>query len=138
MAQEPRKAARTVVAAEVRLDRAQPDPGEVITWNIRETLAARPIQRGQLLVTVADLDGPWVLELLLPDARVGHLFTAQERLRPDLEVSFILATDPNKQLTGRIKQVAKSTKLDEQHGQSVLVTVSFSEKEVDYLRPEPA
>ena len=112
-----------------------PIHGEVITWSVRETLAARPVNRGQLLMTVADLNGPWVVELMLPDRRVGHLLTAQERSGSELAVSFILASDPNQQIEGRIKDVAASTKLDEDHGQSVLVTVSFNSEDVEFLRP---
>ena len=52
--------------------------GEVLTANLNELLAARPVTRGQILMTIADLKGAWVLELHLPDKRVGHLNAARE------------------------------------------------------------
>ena len=112
-----------------------PLAGEVVTWSLRDKLASRPVTRGQLMMTVADLSGPWVLELLVSDRRVGHLLNAQQQIRSDLDVSFILAAAPNEEFQGRIKKVAKSAQLDEAHGQSVLVTVSIDKHELELLRP---
>ena len=45
-------------------------------------------------MTVADLEGPWGLELRIPDDRVGHVLDALPKGGGTLDVSFILATDP--------------------------------------------
>ena len=52
--------------------------GTVLTWNVQELLAARPVTRGQVLLTVADLSGPWVLEIRMPDDRIGHVLAAED------------------------------------------------------------
>ena len=44
-----------------------PIDGQIITWNLDERLMDRPVERGQMLMEVADLNGPWCLELNLPD-----------------------------------------------------------------------
>ena len=50
-----------------------PLTGAVVTWNVRQLLEARPVQKGQALMQVADLTGPWVLEIEVPDDRIGHV-----------------------------------------------------------------
>lgn len=112
-----------------------PIDGVVIGWDLREHLAARPVQRGQRLMTVADLEGPWLLELNLADRRLGHFLTAQNNLSEDLEVSFILATDPGQRHTGRIRSVAKAATLDQQHGQTVHIKVGLSDISLQHAHP---
>ena len=51
-----------------------------ITWDVEQLLAARPVQRGQALLTVANVDGPWILELQVPDDEAGYLLDAQSEL----------------------------------------------------------
>jgi multidrug efflux pump subunit AcrA (membrane-fusion protein) len=112
-----------------------PIDGEIISWGLSENLAARPVQRGQRLMTVADLKGQWILELDLADRRLGHLLTAQQQWGDDLNVTFILATDPGQRHTGRIQSVAKATTIDENHGQSARVTVDLRNTQLTNPRP---
>ena len=112
-----------------------PIQGQVTTWQVEDLLASRPVQRGQALLTVADTDGPWVVELLVPDRRIGHVRAAQAELQPDLEVSFILATDPSVTYRGRIADVALSAEVDDEQGNSVLVTVAIDRETIPALRP---
>ncbi len=115
-----------------------PAAGQVVTWNVEQTLDRRPVRRGQRLMQIADAQGPWVLELHLPDRHVGHVLAAQSEAGANLEVEFILATDPETTFTGRIERVAETTDNDEVHGPSVLVTVSLDERtrsQIAGLRP---
>lgn len=112
-----------------------PIAGQVLTWDVSQLLQARPVHRGQALLTVADLDGPWVLEIQVPDHRIGHLLTARNELGENLAVSFILATDPDVTYHGEIEKVALSTDLDENQSPSVLVTVHIDRGEIPRLRP---
>lgn len=50
-----------------------PQRGQVVTWKVRELLLARPVSRGQALLTLANPDGPWELELYLPERRLKHV-----------------------------------------------------------------
>ena len=79
--------------------------GQVLTWDLKPLLEARPVQRGQVLMTVADLEGPWILELQIADDQAGHVLEAQQRAAAPLEVSFVLATDPRKTYEGTIERV---------------------------------
>jgi len=58
-----------------------PIDGVVVTWDLRRRLIHRPVERGQVLMRVADPRGPWQLELDVPEDRMGHIVRAQrERL----------------------------------------------------------
>jgi multidrug efflux pump subunit AcrA (membrane-fusion protein) len=112
-----------------------PIDGQALTWKLTELLATRPVERGQSLLTVADVDGPWVVELRVPDDRAGHVLTARDELKPDLDVSFAPSSDPGREYQGRIGEVAMSTEVDETAGPTVLVTVEFDRQNVTALRP---
>jgi hypothetical protein len=112
-----------------------PIDGQALTWNLQSLLEARPVERGQALLRVADLEGPWEVELRVPDDRTGHVLAAREALRPDLEVSFALASDPALQYRGRISQLALATEVDDAKGATVLAKVSFDRKGLAELRP---
>jgi multidrug efflux pump subunit AcrA (membrane-fusion protein) len=112
-----------------------PLTGSVITWNVRQLLEARPIQKGQILMQVADLRGSWVLEVEVPDDRIGHVLAARDRSRPDLEVSFMLATEPGIAYQGKIEKVAMSTDVRPPEKANVLVTVSIDRDQIPRLRP---
>src|SRR5208337_865382 len=49
-----------------------PMDGEVLTWDVQQLLQDRPVDRGQALLTVGDLSGPWRLDLRIPDREVAH------------------------------------------------------------------
>lgn len=112
-----------------------PLTGQVITWNVRQLLEARPVQRGQVLLQVADLSGPWVVEVEVPDDQVGHVLKARQELRPDLAVSFMLATEPGFAHEGVIEKVAMATDVRPSEMASVLVTVRIDRDQVPGLRP---
>lgn len=61
-----------------------PANGQVVTWDVRNVLSQRPVQRGQRLLRIADIDGPWQLELHMPEDRMGHVVRAQQELREGL------------------------------------------------------
>jgi multidrug efflux pump subunit AcrA (membrane-fusion protein) len=85
-----------------------PIAGRVLTWDVDHRLLARPVERGEVLVTVADLSADWQLELEVPDDRVGYVLAAQQELRPDLPVRFRLSSDERERHTGHIVEVCQT------------------------------
>ena len=112
-----------------------PISGEVMTWNLAERLRSRPVQRGQLLLDVAKLDGPWTLELNLPDRRIAHVLRADKVSDEPLRVTFLLASQTAKTYSGRVVKLAKATRVDPEIGQNLLVTVEFDPTEVEFRKP---
>lgn len=92
-----------------------PIDGRVITWDVPRLLEARPVVQGQILMTVADLEGPWVVELRVPDDRVGHVVQRRRDGDGRLAVSFIIATDPSVTHHGELAELALASDVD-QHG----------------------
>ena len=116
-----------------RLTVASPIDGEILTWDLERLLASRPVQRGERLMTVADLNGPWRLELRIDDRQVGHVLAARQDSETPLGVSFMLATDPNTKFRGRIGHMSSSIEMDEANLASMFALVPLD----DGLVPEP-
>ena len=109
--------------------------GQVLTWDVAKLLEARPVQRGDVLMSVANLDGPWVLELRIPDNRIAHVLTARKQLGQNLDVSFILAPNPGVTHHGKMKSVAIRTETMESDRPIVLATVEIDRNEISNLIP---
>lgn len=112
------------------LEVRSPIAGELLTWDAGQLLAARPVARGQVLLTVADLAGPWRLELRIPERRVLHLTEARRSGDGALDVSFALATNPGQVLWGKLDQVGGRTEITEADGSVVLATASIDAEEI--------
>jgi len=106
--------------------------GTVLTWQVQQTLRGRPVQRGQQLLQIAAADSPWIISLAVPDQDVGHVLKAQSE-RFDLAVEYILATQPQRRLSGRVIEVARITTLSDA-GQPV-VEVQVEVDRSDLVQP---
>lgn len=113
---------------------ASPIAGRVITWDVSNRLMARPVERGEVLVTVADLSAKWQLELDVPDDRIGYVLAAQKELEPELPVRFRLSSDDREQHTGHIGEVCQTANIDAGKGTSpsptVVIKVALDELEL--------
>jgi multidrug efflux pump subunit AcrA (membrane-fusion protein) len=111
-----------------------PIAGRVLTWDLANRLVARPVERGEVLVTVADLTADWQLELEVPDDRVGYVLAAQQELEPALPVRFRLSSDDREQHHGHISEVCQTADVasDEAAAPSptVLVKVALDSHEL--------
>jgi multidrug efflux pump subunit AcrA (membrane-fusion protein) len=114
---------------------ASPIAGQALTWDIEKLLAARPVERGQALLSVANIDGPWDLELRVPDDRAGYVLTARAELGAELPVRFTLTADPAHAVTGVLANFAVATELDAQQESTVAAMVEFDRQAVGGLRP---
>ncbi|MHB8898981.1 MAG: efflux RND transporter periplasmic adaptor subunit [Thermoguttaceae bacterium] len=127
---------------EQELDVRSPIDGEIITWDLDKRLRFRPVQRGNLLMEVADTEGPWQLELRMPEKRMGHIDRYLDSLREkdpkaSLPVEFILATHPNKTYHGRVIEINERAEVRNEDGVVVLIKVDLEGKEQlpAHLRP---
>jgi len=82
-----------------------PMDGDVLTWDVQQLLQDRPVDRGQALLTVGDLSGPWRLDLRIPDREVAHVLAAQRQAGQALEVTYRLVTRPSVILHGTIQHI---------------------------------
>jgi multidrug efflux pump subunit AcrA (membrane-fusion protein) len=112
-----------------------PIDGQVLTWDVRGLLESRPVTRGQTLLTVADVKGPWVLELDLPDDDTGHVLAAEDEQQQKLSVVYFLAPEPGVERAGKVQQIALATEADDQQDAAVRVVVAINTGDQGKFRP---
>ena len=54
-----------------------------MTWNTQQRLAGRPLRRGESLLTIADIDGPWQAELRVSSRQAGRLLALVTAAPPE-------------------------------------------------------
>ena len=113
-----------------------PSDGQVVTWEL-ERLLRRPVQRGQVLMRVADTseDKDWELELNMPEDRMGHIAQAAGTFDDDLKVTYQLATDPGTSYEGTVREMHLSARIDDEQGNVVPIKVDITEADLPSLRP---
>ena len=103
-----------------KLLRPSPIAGLVTTWDVEKILNARPVVTGQLLMTISDPDGPWEIEVLMPEKRMRFLDLAMQDAKDKgyLDMKFILMTDPKITHKGRLNfdGVSQRAELDAEDG----------------------
>ncbi len=81
------------------LEVRSPIDGQIATWDLHRRLINRPVQRGQVLLHVADPDGPWQLELQMPEDQMGYIVQTQNardaELRKRLDEVMAQRSDPS-------------------------------------------
>ena len=111
-----------------RLSVVSPIAGKVVTYNVRDTLTNRPVQRVESLLEVADINGDWMLELSLPDRKIGHVLTAFEQSDDkQLPIEFILAADPDRTYHGVLNEVGYAMMMTPEKGQCMTLKVSIED-----------
>jgi biotin carboxyl carrier protein len=80
-----------------------PLPGKVVTFDAQEQLVGKTVKPGDPLLRVARVQGPWEVELYLPEERVGPVREALARAPGgELEVQLLLASHPQRTFRGTL------------------------------------
>jgi len=113
---------------EKKLTITAPEDGKVITWDVRRQLENRPVETGQVLLTLAPANTQWEIELHMPERRVNHIVRYQERLKaanksPELDVKYVLMTQPGIQHKGKVQEIHWTAEPHEQQGHMVRIRV---------------
>lgn len=118
------KAQRDALLAEKeKLLVVAPIDGTLVARQIERLLQGRPVSRGEILLQIANLQGPWQLELLVADRDVGYVrdnyatVSKVESPAPaDLagekttEVRFVLAADPDRWRSAELTWMSDSAR----------------------------
>ena len=110
------------------LEVRSPIDGVIVTWQVRDRLMLRPVEKGQSLMSIADKTGPWELEVHMPDDRLGHInraALAAKQAGRELTVDYILATDPGTRHYGNVKEIHEQAEVRGEAGNTVLVRVTI-------------
>lgn len=127
-----------VVRRQADLQVKSPLAGQVITWDVQQLLATRPVLRGQVLLTVVNPEGPWELRLHVTEDDIGHVLAARRTGQRELPVTFVLATQPAIVHAGRVTDVSLATDAHEQFGIGVPVVATFDRDAALSLHPGSA
>ncbi len=119
---------------EEQLTVRSPRDGQVATWQVRDALLHRPVVTGQALMTVVDPDGPWEIELYVPERRMGHVLRASKSSEAELPVQFALASHPGTRLVGRVTEIDTQAEVRDGEGSTVLVRVAIDRDSLPDLR----
>jgi hypothetical protein len=128
-----------------------PQRGQVVTWKVRDLLLKRPVVRGQSLLTLANPDGPWELELHLPERRLAHVQRASGgavRLianstnreayasRSPVKVTFVLSSHPGQTFLGCVTEIEQAAEVRGDEGNTVLVRVAIDKSQLPPLHDQ--
>lgn len=131
---------RLLNAKKELLTLTSPIAGQVITWDVQNRLLRRPVEKGQLLMTVADPAEPWELDLQMREDRMGHIARAAAAAKADgqdLRVEYILATDPGTTRRGTVSRIQSAAEIRGQEGNTVLIRVIPDRSELQDIELRP-
>jgi multidrug resistance efflux pump len=126
---------------EAKLVRTSPIDGVVTTWDVERVLNRRPVVMGQVLMTIADKQKDWEVEVLLPEKRMRYLDYAfsQEKEKDYLPVDFIMMNDSSVAHTGKlyITGVSARAELHPEDGPVVKLRCIPDEESMKKLSRDP-
>jgi|GEM_PF-925783 len=115
-----------------------PIQGTILTWDVSQHLAARPVERGQSLLTIGETSGSWIIEAQVAEKDAGHIFRTRKGVVNELDVDFNLVSEPGQTFRGQVREVSLSSELDEALRSYVRVVVAIDSNQVKPLRPGAA
>jgi len=101
------------------LEITAPIDGTIITRDPKRRLAELPVNASQMLLQVSRQDGPWELEIRIPQHKIAYVDEAiTESLKNDgdgkLYVEFTSGSNPNEKLVGKLASLSDRTFPDDQ------------------------
>lgn len=113
-----------------------PIDGQVmLSWDVEESLMNRTVEPGQVLMTIADPSGDWELDLYMKETRSGKVDMARHDIKTDLDVKYVLATDPGSERVGTVADVEKITQMHDEEGHTVRIRVAINQADITDPRP---
>lgn len=110
-----------------------PVRGQVITWKVRDLLEQRPVIRGQALLKLADPEGPWELELYVPERRLAHVQRVAEH---SPQVTFVLSSHPGQTFQGKLAEIDAIAEVREGEGNTVLMRATIEKEQLPPLHDQ--
>ncbi|MCE9548000.1 MAG: efflux RND transporter periplasmic adaptor subunit [Planctomycetia bacterium] len=117
-----------------------PIAGQVVTWDLKNRLRDRPVDKGQLMLSVANPNGAWELELLVSEDHAGFVAAANSNRKtdaPPLTVSYILATDSATPRTGQVVEIHSSAEVRGEDGNTVLIRATIDRDSIPAVNRRP-
>ena len=100
-----------------------PIDGVVLTRNVEELLANRPVKWGDPLLGIANEDGAWLLRFEVPERKIGYLLSAKtnEGAEEPQELEFFFESNPEARYVAKISEIGNSSQSNSELGPVVVV-----------------
>ncbi len=77
----------------------------VLSGDFKNELTGKAVKPSEPLLRLGAKDGPWEIELKIPQKHIGQVLYAFERLKTkELDVDFLLRTDPTRKYKGKLSR----------------------------------
>ena len=121
---------------EKRLVIKSPMSGEIVTWDVRQRLYGRTVEPGQIVLSVAQPENDWELELEVPDDKIGYIAEREVELAAEkppraIQVTYILATEPDREMEGTVKEIQQTAEVRKDQDNTVLILVNIDRDSID-------
>ncbi len=131
-----RKQLDVLLEKEKRLVIKSPMSGEIVTWDVRQRLYGRTVEPGQIVLSVAQPKNDWELELEVPDDKIGYIAErevelAAEKPSREIQVTYILATEPDREMDGTVKEIQQTAEVRKDQDNTVLILVNIDRDSID-------
>ncbi len=110
-----------------------PIEGMILTWNINSLLQDRPVNRSDRLLSIAKLDGPWVLELQVDHRDIGPVVRAVEK--ETARVNYVTANAPEVVQQALIKDLSPALTIDPIQGPILKMTATIQQVQLSGIQP---
>ena len=116
-----------------------PIAGTVLTLDVQKLLRTRPVERGQLLFKIADVNSGWWLQTEVDQDRIGHILAAQQSSESQLTARIRFAGDESNTFTGQLESISATAVLDPNElaeaASKLRVRVTIDEHSLPAARP---
>ena len=114
---------------EAKLEIKSPISGRIITWDVKKLLDKRPVGVGQVLMTIAEDDTDYEVELNMREGRIQKVTQYREKIKAndpnaELAVHYVLMTDPGISHEGKVREIHRAAEASEEHGNMVRIRVT--------------
>jgi multidrug efflux pump subunit AcrA (membrane-fusion protein) len=124
---------KLLAARQEQLVVRSPIAGRVITWDAKRLLQNRPVETGQVLLTVAAAESDYEIKLFMPEKRSQKVAANRDAMKArdasaEPKVEYILMTEPGKTYYGKIADISDTTESHDEHGNIVPIRVAPDQK----------
>jgi len=134
-----RRQRKILAARREALTLRSPIVGAVLTLDVQNLLHSRPVERGQVLFTVADTSAGWRLLADVSQRRIGHVLAEKGKTEGPLPVRFRLAGDDREIYSGHLESVTAVAVLDteslEGDAPAIQIKIAIDELALPAARP---
>ena len=118
-----------------KLDLRSPIRGSVMDWKPQEKLLNRPVEKGDPLLEIADVDGKWIVEVNLPENTITHITEAEAKFHDQLEVEFVLSAAPDIVYKGKlIEHATQAHPVEQENFVEAKIEINADQDLVNRLR----